>query len=129
MRIPRSGEPATIGYAVNAAVSLVISALVYYGVPLDHIQVAALGTIATGVTAIAVAAMTRPIVVSAIGGAIGTILTAWGAFGPHLPADQIGAFVSAVSLALMLGLRTNVSPAVPGGGPAVAAGDGAAGQA
>jgi hypothetical protein len=50
-------------------------------------------------------------VVSTITGAVGTALAAVAAFGLHLSGDQIGATVTALSIALALLLRSNVSPA------------------
>lgn len=100
-------EPAVIGYAINAAVAV----LVAYGLDLSHDQVAAISTVVTAVLAIVVAAMTRPVVVSSITGAVGTALAAIAAFGLHLSADQIGATVTALSIVLALLLRQHVTPA------------------
>lgn len=100
-------EPAMILYGVNALVGLLVS----YGVDLDKSQVAAISVIVTAILAGVTAAMTRPLVVSGITGAVGTLLAAVAAFGAHLTADQIGTTVTALSIALALLLRTNVSPA------------------
>ncbi|MBC6458437.1 hypothetical protein [Actinomadura sp. HBU206391] len=99
-------EPAAILYAVNAAVALLVS----YGLDLTRDQVSAVTVIVTGVLAAAVAALTRPVVVSTITGAAATVLTAMAAFGFELTADQIGATVTALSIVLALLLRQNVSP-------------------
>lgn len=105
-------EPAVILYGINALVAL----LVAYGLPLDHGQVGAITTIATAVLAVVAAAMTQPVSVSAITGAVGTALVAAASFGLHLSANQIGATVTVLSIVLALLLRQNVSPA-----PALAA--------
>ena len=99
-------EPATILYAVNAGVAL----LVAYGLPLSHDMVAAVTVIATAVLTIATAVMTRPFVVSSVTAAVGSLLAAVAAFGLHLSADQIGTAVSALTVVLMLLLRQNVTP-------------------
>ena len=99
-------EPATILYAVNAAVALLVS----YGLPLNHDMVAAITVIATAVLTIATAVMTRPFVVSSATAAVGSLLAAVAAFGLHLSGDQIGTAVTALSVVLMLLLRQNVSP-------------------
>lgn len=100
-------EPAAILYAVNAGVAL----LVAFGLNLTHDQVAAVTTVATAVLTIATAVMTRPVVVSTVTAAVGSLLTAAAAFGLHLSADQVGAVVTALSITLALLLRQNVSPA------------------
>lgn len=104
-------EPATILYALNAFVALLVS----YGLPLNHDMVAAITVIATAILTITTAFMTRPVVVSSVTAAVGSLLAAVAAFGLHLTSDQIGATVTALSIALLLLLRQNVSPA-----PAVA---------
>lgn len=99
-------EPAVILYAINSAVAL----LVAYGLDLSSDQVGAVTAIATGVLAAVAAAMTRPIVVSTITGALATVLAAVAAFGLDFTGDQIGATVTGVSIVLALLLRQNVSP-------------------
>lgn len=100
-------EPAVIAYAVNAAVAL----LVAYGLDLSQSQVEAIAVITTAILAAVAAAMTRPVVVSAITGAVATALAAIAAFGLTLNTEQIGATVTALSIVLALLLRQNVSPA------------------
>jgi len=99
-------EPAVIVYALNAAVALLVS----FGLPLSHDQTGAITLVVTAVLAAVVAAMTRPVVVSTITGAAASVLTAVAAFGLHLTGDQIGTTVTALSIALALLLRQNVSP-------------------
>jgi hypothetical protein len=99
-------EPAVWLYALNAGVAL----LVAFGLPLSQGQVAAVTTIATAVLTVVAAAMTRPVVVSTITAAVASLLTAAAAFGLHLSANQTGAVVTALSIALALLLRQNVTP-------------------
>lgn len=99
-------EPAVIVYVANAAVAV----LVAYGLDLTQDQVAAVSTIATALVAVIAAVTTRPLVVSTLTGAVGTILAAVAAFGLELSEEQIGATVTAGSLVLALLLRQNVSP-------------------
>lgn len=94
-------------YAINAVVALFVS----FGLPLDHMQVAAITTIATAVFAILTAAMTRPVDVPAITGALAVAATAFGAFGLHLTADQIGEGVTVLSIVLALLLHQVITPA------------------
>lgn len=99
-------EPAVILYGLNALVALLVS----FGLPLSHAMVAAITTIATALLAIITASMTRPVVVSTITGAVGTLLTAVAAFGLDLTTDQIGSVVTVLSIVLALLLRQNVTP-------------------
>jgi hypothetical protein len=115
MRGPR-WEPALYLSIVNAA----LAAAVAWGLPLSHIQTAAVITIVTAVLAMATAVLTRPVEVSALTGAGVTLLTALGAFGLHLTQAQLGTGVALVSIVLGLILRQHVSPAPPA--PAGAAG-------
>lgn len=100
-------EPAVILYVLNAALAAGVS----YGLPLNHAVVAATVTIATALLSAYAALLTRPIVVSALTSAAGTILAAIAAYGLHFSADQIGSTVTLLSLLLALLLRQNVSPA------------------
>jgi hypothetical protein len=106
-------EPSMILYGANALVSL----LVAYGLDLSKDQVSAISVIVTAVLAIATTVMTRPVVVSGITGAVGTLLAAVAAFGLHLTGDQIGATVTVLSIGLALLLRANVSPAAAPAAP------------
>lgn len=100
-------EPTAIMYAINAGVALLVS----FGLGLTHDQVGAITVVATAVLTITTAVMTRPIVVSTVTAAVGSLLTAAAAFGLHLTADQVGSVVTALSIVLALLLRQNVSPA------------------
>lgn len=99
-------EPAVILYAVNAVVALLVS----FGLGLTHDQVGAITIIATAITTVWTAAVTRPIVVSTITAAVGTLLSAIAAFGFHLSANQVGTSVTVLSIVLALLLRQNVTP-------------------
>lgn len=100
-------EPAVIAYAINAAVAMAVA----WGLNLTQEQVGAITTIVTGVLAIVVAFMTRPVVVSTVTGSAATVLAAVAAFGFELSAEQIGTAVTFGSVVLALLLRQNVSPA------------------
>lgn len=106
MRIFRR-EPAVWLYVINSAVALIVA----YGVDLSQTQVAAVSTIATAFFAGWAAIITRPFVVSALTGAMSTMLTAAAAFGLHMSADQLSTTVTGLSIVLALVLRANVSPA------------------
>ncbi|MEO5874901.1 MAG: hypothetical protein ABIS86_05460 [Streptosporangiaceae bacterium] len=99
-------EPAVILYALNSAVALVVS----FGLPLNGDQVGAITVISTAALTVWTAIYTRPVVVSVITGAVGTVLVAVGAFGFDLTANQQGAAVTALSVALSLLLRQAVTP-------------------
>jgi hypothetical protein len=101
-------EPAMILYVINAAVAFLVT------VPAVGLTGDAAGyvmTIANGAVALIVAFLTRPWVVSALTGALSTILTGMVNFGLPLTEQQAGAFVFMVSAVLALLLRANVSPA------------------
>lgn len=100
-------EPAVWVYAINSLVAV----LVAYGLPLTQVQTATISTVATAVLAAVVAVLTRPFIVSALTGAVGTALTAIAGFGLELSQEQIGATVTALNIVLALVLRMNVSPA------------------
>jgi hypothetical protein len=99
-------EPAVLLYALNAAVALFVA----FGLPMSQTQVAAVTTGATALLTVVAAFMTRPVVVSTVTAAVASLLTAAAAFGLHLSANQTGATVTALSIALALLLRQNVSP-------------------
>ncbi|WP_052422898.1 hypothetical protein [Nonomuraea candida] len=99
-------EPTTILFMVNALVALLVS----FGLNLSQTQVATIATVAGAVMSIVVTFMTRPIVVSALTGAVTTLMTAVAGFGLEFTAEQIGATVTVLSLVLGLVLRANVTP-------------------
>jgi hypothetical protein len=99
-------EPAVIMYALNAVVAL----LVAWGLHLTTGQVDAVSVIATSVLSIAVAVMTRPIVVSGIAAAAASGLTALAAFGLDLSQEKISTTVMVGSIVMMFLLRPNVTP-------------------
>ncbi|MET8866548.1 hypothetical protein ABZW11_26720 [Nonomuraea sp. NPDC004580] len=101
-------EPAVILYVVNAIVAFLAT------IPAVGLTAESAGwvmTIASGVVALLVAMLTRPFVVSALTGALSTILTGLASFGLPMTEQQTGAFVMVVSAVLGLVLRSNVSPA------------------
>ncbi|MGI5286655.1 hypothetical protein ACQEVF_25405 [Nonomuraea polychroma] len=101
-------EPAMILYVINAAVAFLVT---IPQVGLTEESAGYVMTIANGLIALVVAVLTRPWVVSALTGALSTILTGMASFGLPLSEQQTGAFVFMVSAVLGLLLRANVSPA------------------
>lgn len=100
-------EPAAILYALQA----ILAALVAFGVfGLTEESAAWVLTIGNGVMALIVAVVTRPFVVSALTGAVQTILTGLISFGLPLTTEEMGALITALSVVLALVLRPNVSP-------------------
>ncbi|MEV0151578.1 MULTISPECIES: hypothetical protein [unclassified Nonomuraea] len=100
-------EPAAILYALQA----VLAVLVAFGVfGLTDESAAWVLTIGNGVMALIVAVVTRPFVVSALTGAVQTILTAAIAFGLPVTEAQMGSIIAALSIILGLTLRPNVAP-------------------
>jgi hypothetical protein len=100
-------EPAAVLYGVQALLSVAVA---FGAFGLTDESAAWVLTIANGVMALIVAIVTRPFVVSAVTGAIQTILTAAVAFGLPLSEAQTGTIIAALSVALGLMLRPNLSP-------------------
>lgn len=101
-------EPAAILYGLQALLAVAV-AFGLFGLTED--SAAWVMTIANGVMALIVAVVTRPVVVSALTGAVQTILTGAIAFGLPLTEAQMGTVIAALSVVLGLILRPNVSPA------------------
>lgn len=100
-------EPAAILYTLQA----VLAALVAFGVlGLTEESGAWVLTIANGVLALVVALATRPFVISALTGAVQTILTGLISFGLPLTMAEMGAAITALSVVVALILRPNVEP-------------------
>jgi hypothetical protein len=100
-------EPAAWLYALQA----VLAVLVAFGMfGLTEESAAWVLTIGNGVMALIVAIVTRPFVVSALTGAVQTLLTGAIAFGLPWTEAQTGAAIAALSILLGLTLRPNVSP-------------------
>ena len=105
-------EPAVWLYVINAIVAFLVT------IPAVGLTAETSGyvmTIASGVVALVSAILTRPWVVSALTGALATILAGLASFGLPLTEQQSGAFVFLVSAVLGLLLRSNVSPAATAG--------------
>jgi hypothetical protein len=101
-------EPAVILYVINALVAFLAT------IPAVGLTAESSGwvmTIASGVVALLVAVLTRPWVVSALTGALSTVLAGLASFGLPLTEQQTGTFVLLMSAVLGLLLRANVSPA------------------
>mgnify|MGYP006976742582 CR=1 FL=1 len=105
-------EPAAWLYALQA---LLAFAVTVPALGITEEMSAWIMTIANGLMAALVAVLTRPFVVSALTGAVQTVLTGMIAFGLPMTEQQTGAAVAALSVILGLILRPNVSPAEGGG--------------
>lgn len=68
-------------------------------------------TVAAGIVALVVALATRPMVVSALTGAVQTILTGLVAFGLPLSEQSTGALIAALNVVLMLLMPLGLTPA------------------
>lgn len=99
-------EPAAISWALNGGVALVCA----YAFGLSSTQEAAVTTIVTALAAIWTGARARPVAVPAIVGALTTAVTAAAAFGLHVSPDVMALGSSAVSAALALLFRQNLTP-------------------
>ncbi|HUR74466.1 MAG TPA: hypothetical protein VMZ00_09320 [Sporichthya sp.] len=101
-------EPAVILYVINALVAFLAT---IPAIGLTEVSAGWVMTIASGVVALLTAVLTRPWVVSALTGALSTVLAGLASFGLPLTEQQAGAAVFLVSAVLGLLLRSNVSPA------------------
>lgn len=100
-------EPALIAWGANGGIALIVG----YLTPLSAGQAAAVTIITTAVATIYTAATARPVTVSVIMGALATLAPAVGAFGLHLPAADVTAALSVLSIVLGLLTRQAVTPA------------------
>jgi hypothetical protein len=101
-------EPAAVLYAVNAVIAFVVT---LPSVGLSEEAAGWLMTVASGVIALIVAVLTRPFVVSALTGALQTVLAGLASFGLPITPQMTATFIVLVSAVLALALRANVSPA------------------
>lgn len=99
-------EPAALAWAVNGGLATVLAFLFH----LDPVQVGAVTTITTALSAIYTAVRARPVSVSILTGALATVTTASAAFGLHLSAYMIATGVTVLSAVLGLVFRANVTP-------------------
>ena len=103
---PLSLNPAVLLYVTNALVAMVTA----WGLNLSANQQGAVDTIVTGVLALAVALAARPVIVPAAGAAAVTVLTAFAAFGLHLPPNALSATVAVASIVLGFLTHQAVTP-------------------
>jgi hypothetical protein len=99
-------NPAVLLYVTNALVAMVTA----WGLSLTATQQGAVDTVVTGVLALAVALAARPPVIPAAGAAAITVLTAFAAFGLHLPPNALSATVAVASIALGFLTHQAVTP-------------------
>lgn len=105
-------EPAAWLHALQAVLAFLVTLPALNGLGLTEEVSGWIMTVAAGVVALLVALATRPMVVSALTGAVQTILTGLVAFGLPLSEQSTGALVAALNVVLMLLLPLGVTPAV-----------------
>lgn len=104
-------EPATWLHALQAVLAFLVTLPALNALGLTEEVSGWIMTIAAGVVALLVAMATRPIVVSALTGAVQTILTGLVAFGLPLSEQSSGALVAALNVLLMLLMPLGLTPA------------------
>ncbi|MFI6595012.1 hypothetical protein ACIBHX_02120 [Nonomuraea sp. NPDC050536] len=104
-------EPAAWLHALQAVLAFLVTLPVLNGLGFTEEVSNWVMTIAAGVVALFVAIATRPVVVSALTGAVQTILTGAIAFGLPLSEQSSGALVAALNVILMLLLPLGITPA------------------
>jgi hypothetical protein len=113
------GEPAMILAVPQAALALAVT----LGLHLTAGQTGALEAAAAGVTAVIVAAATRPVAVPVLTGGLTAIFTCLVAFGvPHVTAPVVSAVNVAVLAVLAIVLRAHQTPVVRVPAPVAATG-------
>ncbi|MCF6467415.1 hypothetical protein FAF44_03165 [Nonomuraea sp. MG754425] len=100
-------EPATIMYVLNALLAFLVT---IPALGLGETAAGWISTIGSGALALIVAWQTRPWVISALTGAVSTILTGVSHFWLMLTPAQTAAFILLLSAVLGLVLRGQVSP-------------------
>ena len=105
-------EPAVWLHALQAVLAFLVTLPALNALGLTEEVSAWVMTIAAGVVALLVAMATRPMVVSALTGAVQTILTGLVAFGLPLSEQSTGALVAALNVVLMLLMPLGLTPAV-----------------
>jgi hypothetical protein len=99
-------EPAVLAWAVNGGIATGLAFVAH----LSPVQVAAVTTITTVLSAVYTAIRAHPVSVSLLTGAVATIATASAAFGLHLSAAVIATAVTVLSAVLGLVFRASLTP-------------------
>ena len=105
-------EPAVILHALQAVLAFLVTLPALNQLGLTEEVSGWVMTIAAGAIALLVAIATRPIVVSALTGAVQTLLTGFVAFGLPLSEQSSGALIAALNVVLMLLMPLGLTPAV-----------------
>lgn len=105
-------EPAVILHALQAVLAFLVTLPALNQLGLTEEVSGWVMTIAAGAVALLVAIATRPIVVSALTGAVQTLLTGFVAFGLPLSEQSSGALIAALNVVLMLLMPLGLTPAV-----------------
>ena len=105
-------EPAVILHALQAVLAFLVTLPALNQLGLTEEVSGWIMTIAAGAVALLVAIATRPVVVSALTGAVQTILTGLVAFGLPLSEQSSGALVVALNVLLMVLMPLGLTPAV-----------------
>lgn len=103
-------EPAVILHALQAVLAFLVTLPALNQLGLTEEVSGWIMTIAAGAVALLVAIATRPVVVSALTGAVQTILTGLVAFGLPLSEQSSGALVVALNVLLMVLMPLGLTP-------------------
>jgi hypothetical protein len=104
-------EPAVILHALQAVLAFLVTLPALNQLGLTEEVSGWVMTLAAGAVALLVAMATRPLVVSALTGAVQTILTGLVAFGLPLSEQSSGALIAALNVVLMLLMPLGLTPA------------------
>lgn len=110
MSLVRREPVLMVGTGLNTLIAMYFA--FFPGIHLTAGQLAAVSTIATAITALVAAFLTKPANLGVINASLSTILVAAAAFGLHLDKGQIALVTSAVVAVLGYLLREKVSPVV-----------------
>lgn len=105
-------EPAVILHALQAVLAFLVTLPALNQLGLTEEVSGWVLTLAAGAVALLVAMATRPVVVSALTGAVQTLLTGFVAFGLPLSEQSSGALIAALNVLLMLLMPLGLTPAV-----------------
>jgi hypothetical protein len=105
-------EPAVILHALQAVLAFLVTLPALNQLGLTEEVSGWVMTLAAGAVALLVAMATRPLVVSALTGAVQTLLTGFVAFGLPLSEQSSGALIAALNVLLMLLMPLGLTPAV-----------------
>ncbi|MFG1683480.1 hypothetical protein ACGFNP_25150 [Nonomuraea sp. NPDC049269] len=104
-------EPAVILHALQAVLAFLVTLPALNQLGLTEEVSGWVMTLAAGAVALLVAMATRPLVVSALTGAVQTLLTGFVAFGLPLSEQSSGALIAALNVVLMLLMPLGLTPA------------------